>query len=179
MADRYGNHWYVPQCGYVFGQNPPIAAHREYCRVEDERQSGRGRTGRHREHRRDLCRNNVRLQRGRNCINCASAQSGEVMCKKIFILIAIFILALSSMAFPQAQPQKPPEEPPQKPPEEPPQKPPQEPLPVLAVPKDYRYTPRGRRDPFVNPIPKPVTPAAAAGGRPPVAVPTCPQPQGL
>jgi len=93
------------------------------------------------------------------------------MCKKIFILIAIFILALSSMAFPQAQPQKPPEEPPRKPP--------QEPLPVLAVPKDYRYTSRGRRDPFVNPIPKPVTPAAAAGGRPPVAVPTCPQPQGL
>jgi hypothetical protein len=91
------------------------------------------------------------------------------MCKKIFILIAIFILALSSMAFPQAQPQKPPEEPPQKPPEEP--------LPVLAVPKDYRYTSRGRRDPFVNPIPKPVTPPAAAG-RPPVAV-TCPQPQGL
>ncbi len=92
------------------------------------------------------------------------------MCKKIFILIALFILPLSSMAFPQAQPQKPPEEPPQKPPEEP--------LPVLAVPKDYRYTSRGRRDPFVNPIPKPVTPPAAAG-RPPVAVPTCPQPQGL
>src|SRR5437667_1681747 len=162
MADRYGNHWYVPQCGYVFRQYPPIAAHCEYCRVEDERQSGRGRSGRHREHRRDLCRNNVRLQGGRNCINCASAQSGEVMCKKIFILIALFILALSSMAFPQAQPQKPSEEP----------------LPVLAVPKDYRYTSRGRRDPFVNPIPKPVTPPAAAG-RPPVAVPTCPQPQGL
>ena len=72
------------------------------------------------------------------------------MCKKIFILIALFILPLSSMAFPQAQPQKPPEEPPQKPPEEP--------IPVLAVPKDYRYTSHGRRDPFVNPIPKPVTP---------------------
>ena len=84
------------------------------------------------------------------------------MCKKIFILIALFILPLSSMAFPQAQPQKPPEEP----------------LPVLAVPKDYRYASRGRRDPFVNPIPKPVTSPAGAG-RPPVAVPTCPQPQGL
>src|SRR5436309_14712900 len=162
MADRYGNHWYVPQCGYVFRQNPPIAAHCEYCRVEDERQSGRGRSGRHREHRRDLCRNNVRLQRGRNCINCASAQSGEVMCKKIFILIALFILALSSMAFPQDQPQKHPEEH----------------LHVLAVPKDYRYASRGRCDPFVNPIPKPVTHPDAAG-RPPVAVPTCPQPQGL
>jgi hypothetical protein len=27
--------------------------------------------------------------------------------------------------------------------------------PVLTVPRGYRYDPRGRRDPFVNPIPKP------------------------
>ena len=33
-----------------------------------------------------------------------------------------------------------------------------EPPPVLAVPPGYKYDPRGRRDPFVNPIPKPVEP---------------------
>src|SRR5262245_28620901 len=33
-----------------------------------------------------------------------------------------------------------------------------EPPPVLAVPAGYRYDPRGRRDPFVNPIPKPIEP---------------------
>ena len=105
-------------------------------------------------------------------------RSGEVMCKKTLILASIVILALSSMAFPQAQPQKPPEGPTQKPSVEPTQKPPEEPLPVLAVPKNYRYASRGRRDPFVNPIPKPVTPPGVAG-RPPVAAPVCPQPQGL
>ena len=35
--------------------------------------------------------------------------------------------------------------------------PPQEPPPVLAVPKEYRYDSRGRRDPFINPVPVPVT----------------------
>jgi hypothetical protein len=35
------------------------------------------------------------------------------------------------------------------------QAPPQDETPVLAVPKDYRYNSKGRRDPFVNPIPKP------------------------
>ena len=35
--------------------------------------------------------------------------------------------------------------------------PPEEPPPVLAVPKDYKYDSRGRRDPFVNPVPKPVS----------------------
>lgn len=34
-----------------------------------------------------------------------------------------------------------------------------EPVPVLAVPQGYRYDARGRRDPFVNPIPKPAPPA--------------------
>ena len=29
---------------------------------------------------------------------------------------------------------------------------------MLAVPPGYKYEPRGRRDPFVNPIPKPVAP---------------------
>jgi hypothetical protein len=30
-----------------------------------------------------------------------------------------------------------------------------EPLPVLGVPEGYEYLPHGRRDPFVNPVPKP------------------------
>ena len=45
-----------------------------------------------------------------------------------------------------------------------------EPLPVLSVPAGYKYDPRGRRDPFVNPIPKPVREEAAAAAlvvRPP------------
>ena len=44
-----------------------------------------------------------------------------------------------------------------------------EPLSVLAVPAGYRYDPHGRRDPFVNPIPKPVKDEAAAAA--PVARP--------
>ena len=35
-----------------------------------------------------------------------------------------------------------------------------EPPPPLTVPRGYRYEPRGRRDPFVNPQPKPVGAAA-------------------
>lgn len=31
----------------------------------------------------------------------------------------------------------------------------EEPPPVLTVPKDYKYDARGRRDPFINPVPKP------------------------
>src|SRR5262245_42362635 len=59
-----------------------------------------------------------------------------------FFLISILVLVSGSTVFPQAQPQKPPvvEE---------------EPTPVLTVPKEYRYNARGRRDPFVNPVPKP------------------------
>ena len=33
--------------------------------------------------------------------------------------------------------------------------------PVLAVPPGYKYDPHGRRDPFVNPIPKPKAPEPA------------------
>ena len=81
------------------------------------------------------------------------------MCKRALILIFSFFLALSPMTFAQAPAQKPPEEPP----------------PVLSVPKDYRYNGKGRRDPFVNPIPKPVQrQQAAAGGAVPVA-PQCQQ----
>jgi hypothetical protein len=63
----------------------------------------------------------------------------------IIVLTSILTLALSPMIFPQVQPQKPPEEPP----------------PPLAVPKEYRYNARGRRDPFVNPVPKPAAPRGA------------------
>src|SRR5262245_13996078 len=66
-----------------------------------------------------------------------------------------------SLAFPQAQPQKP---------AVPPQ-PQEEQAPVLAVPKDYHYNARGRRDPFVNPVPKPVQRAAAAPPPPVVRPP--------
>lgn len=34
----------------------------------------------------------------------------------------------------------------------------EEPRPVLAVPPGYKYDARGRRDPFVNPVPKAVAP---------------------
>ncbi len=88
-----------------------------------------------------------------------------MMCKMALTLIVV-ILALSATAFPQAQPQ------PQQ------QPPPEEPPPVFAVPKEYRYNARGRRDPFVNPIPKPANPSPSAAGRPPAA-PNCPQSQGL
>jgi len=44
---------------------------------------------------------------------------------------------------------------------------------VLSVPKDYRYNARGRRDPFVNPVPKPVQRAAAAPAQ--AQAPQCPQ----
>jgi hypothetical protein len=78
------------------------------------------------------------------------------MMRRICVIsISIFVLAASSLLFAQAQPQTPPVQV-------------EEPPPVLTVPKDYRYNARGRRDPFVNPVPKPkpvaVTPPAA---RPP------------
>jgi Tfp pilus assembly protein PilP len=81
-----------------------------------------------------------------------------MMRKSSFVFIFVCILTVSPMAFPQAQQQKPPEEP----------------LLPLAVPKDYRYNARGRRDPFVNPIPKPVAPA---GGGNTAAAPRPVQPQ--
>jgi len=58
------------------------------------------------------------------------------------LLIAAWISpALSQAGKPAAVPAPPPDEPP----------------PVLAVPKDYKYSASGRRDPFVNPVPKPVS----------------------
>jgi hypothetical protein len=62
------------------------------------------------------------------------------------VLASIGLLVLGgSLAFPQAQPQKP-AAPPQQQDDQPP---------VLSVPKDYHYNARGRRDPFVNPVPRP------------------------
>jgi len=77
-------------------------------------------------------------------------------------ILAILILVSSILGFSQAQPPKPAEEAPPSP---------------LAVPKNYRYTGRGRRDPFVNPIPKPAPNAANPAGGPAPA--QCPQAQGL
>src|SRR5262245_25045273 len=77
------------------------------------------------------------------------------MYRMIFPII-VLILGLGIAAFSQAPAQVPPANPPV---------PQEEPPPVLAVPKDYRYNAGGRRDPFVNPIPKPLTPDA-----PPVIV---------
>ena len=86
----------------------------------------------------------------------------KLMFKGLFILW-ILIAGLSPLGFSQAPaPPKPAEEPPPSP---------------LAVPKNYHYDGRGRRDPFVNPIPKPApnTPGAAGGPK----APQCPQAQGL
>jgi len=78
------------------------------------------------------------------------------MCKSLYIFVLILTLSRPGLSqAQQAQPQTPPEEPP----------------PALSVPKDYRYNARGRRDPFVNPVPKPVQRAAAA----PAETRQCPQ----
>lgn len=70
---------------------------------------------------------------------------------RTFILILFLGLSASLIAFAQAPQQKPPA---------PAAAPPEELLPVLSVPKDYHYNAHGRRDPFVNPVPKPVVKAA-------------------
>lgn len=88
------------------------------------------------------------------------------MIKRVFILVIFGLswgVALSPVGFSQAPPPAP------KPADE-------TPLSPLAVPKTYHYNGRGRRDPFVNPIPKPVANAATAGGPRPSQ---CPQSQGL
>jgi hypothetical protein len=73
------------------------------------------------------------------------------MIRRVSASIGLLILE-GSLVFPQAQPPKP---------AAPPQQQEEQPLPVLAVPKDYHYNARGRRDPFVNPVAKPVQRAAA------------------
>ncbi len=67
--------------------------------------------------------------------------------RRVF-LISILVLAASPIVFPQAQAPKPATPAPA---EDQPS--------VLTVPKDYRYNARGRRDPFINPVPKPRTTA--------------------
>jgi hypothetical protein len=80
---------------------------------------------------------------------------------RVFTFFSILTFGVTLTVFPQAQPQKPPAA----------ATPPEEPQPVLSVPKDYHYNARGRRDPFVNPIPKPAQktppPAPAVAARPP------------
>src|SRR5687767_1923581 len=66
---------------------------------------------------------------------------------RVSILVAVLIAGSGLTVYPQAKPLTPPAE--------------QEPRP-LSVPKDYRYNSRGRRDPFVNPVPKPIERAAPA-----------------
>ncbi len=78
--------------------------------------------------------------------------------KRIAIAIVFLMLVASLPVFPQAQPPKPGAAPAA----------PEEPPPVLSVPKDYHYNARGRRDPFVNPVPRPPAPVAPpAAVRPP------------
>ena len=62
-------------------------------------------------------------------------------------MVFVLVLSVSLTAFPQAPQQKP---------SALAAAPPEEPSPVLSVPRDYHYNARGRRDPFVNPVPKPV-----------------------
>jgi len=61
---------------------------------------------------------------------------------KQLVLVLVFAAVLMPAAFAQAPAPAPP---------------PQDPPPILAVPREYRYESRGRRDPFVNPVPRPVT----------------------
>jgi hypothetical protein len=74
---------------------------------------------------------------------------------RLLFLSSALIVGLSAVVFPQAQAEKPPV--------------PLDELPsVYTVPKEYQYSARGRRDPFVNPVPKPKTPAVTPlAARPP------------
>jgi hypothetical protein len=79
------------------------------------------------------------------------------------LTIAIVLLALSGCGgeeAPQAAATTPaPAAPAQAPPKAPAKAPVEEdPAPVLSVPEGFRYDQRGRRDPFVNPMPKPAAP---------------------
>lgn len=76
------------------------------------------------------------------------------MMYRAFILGFVLMLGSSPELYPQAQAQPPKEEPP----------------PVFSVPKDYKYNIRGRRDPFVNPIPE-EKPKSAGPPPPPIQRP--------
>jgi hypothetical protein len=77
------------------------------------------------------------------------------------LLTMCFIIASSAVSFAQAPAAPHPPAPGQSPQEEP--------RPVLTVPPGYKYAANGRRDPFVNPVPKPTPkgPGAIASLRPP------------
>lgn len=63
-----------------------------------------------------------------------------MMYRVAFVLSFVLLLGSTSIElYPQQKPAEPEKEPP----------------PALSVPKEYKYNPRGRRDPFVNPIPPP------------------------
>ena len=75
------------------------------------------------------------------------------MMRRVFLIFS-FVLATSFDLVSQAQNQAP-------------AVPAEEVPPVLSVPKDYRYNARGRRDPFVNPVPKVVDDPPLPVKRPP------------
>jgi hypothetical protein len=83
------------------------------------------------------------------------------MIKHIFVLILVFaVLAMPALSQQKPQPPQPQQQAASNP--TPQVSNPLEPPPVLSVPAGYKYESRGRRDPFVNPIPKPVEEEAAA-----------------
>src|SRR5215475_1243341 len=81
----------------------------------------------------------------------------------VILSVLAGVLALSAAA--RAAYQQPrPGQPPPKPPEE-------ETSPAMSVPPRYRYDSRGRRDPFVNPVPKPIKQEVIPPGPPPKGLP--------
>jgi hypothetical protein len=73
----------------------------------------------------------------------------ENMMRDVLGIVSILILGSSLAASARAQSQQPAADP-------------EEALSVYTVPKDYHYGAHGRRDPFVNPVPKPQPGQAAA-----------------
>jgi hypothetical protein len=82
------------------------------------------------------------------------------MLRKLVILfslaIALVMVVAAHAAFQQPRPGQQPPPPPTV----------EEPPPAMAVPPSYRYDSRGRRDPFVNPVPKPKVEATVPIVRP-------------
>jgi hypothetical protein len=77
------------------------------------------------------------------------------MMRRVLSLIFLVTCGWCLVAYPQTPSNPPANEPSEK----------QEP-PVLSVPPGYTYERSGRRDPFVNPVPKPATPAPVVVVRP-------------
>jgi hypothetical protein len=68
---------------------------------------------------------------------------------RLLFIFSCLVAVIGADAFAQAPTQQPPR------PGQPPPPAQEEPPPAMAVPPSYRYDSRGRRDPFVNPVPKP------------------------